>query len=101
MVFGGVAPTLGTRATDNVPPAPNSTLVFPAATAWPVLVVNSGHEINKVPWAGAPSASDTTSLIVVSGSDCPCVTDAVNSSNKKSRLIGRHTSRINSTPQAN
>src|SRR5580693_833036 len=95
MLFAGVALTFATRPTDSAPPAPNVTLSVPAATACPLLVVNSGHEINRVPSAGDPSARYTTSLIVVNGGDCPQATDAVSSTNKKSRLQGRHTSRIN------
>jgi hypothetical protein len=39
----------GTRDVDSAPPVPSVTLLFPAATANPPLVVNSGHEINSVP----------------------------------------------------
>lgn len=46
-------------------------LIVPAATGFPSAVLNAGHEINKVPPAGCPSARYTTSLtIVVAGPAC-------------------------------
>ena len=88
-VLEGAAFALGTSATESAPPAPNRTLVFPAATAWPFAVVNAGHEIRRVPPAGRPSARKTVSLTVVNCGDCPHASAAVTSRHKKSRPHGR------------
>jgi len=45
-----------TKLTDSAPPGPSVVLVFPAATACWLAVVNSGTEISSVPEAGVPSA---------------------------------------------
>src|SRR5947209_20376182 len=55
-VPAGVAPALGTRATERAPPLAIGTLVLPAATGIPAAVVNAGQEISRDPAAGVPSA---------------------------------------------
>ena len=62
----GVLPVLGARPALNDPSAPSFTLSDPAATACSLAVVNAGHEISSIPWAGAPSARYTVSIIWVS-----------------------------------
>jgi hypothetical protein len=75
-----------------LPPVPNVTLVFPAATVAPPAVENAGHEMSKTPDAGLPWARNTVSLMVVSAGVCDlsgATASAINSAKQKSRHCGR------------